>query len=92
MAEFKLQYEKFCFLKRFEERLMTTEKNLELLGKYGFEIKKKRDNRTEVYKKIRSFTDVEQKTKMGLVRQKIQAHKAHTIVPGRETDSLHLFI
>lgn len=27
LAEFKLRYEKFCFLKSYEERLMTTEKN-----------------------------------------------------------------
>ena len=47
---------------------MTTEKNSFLLNKYGFEIKKKKDNMTEVYKKIRFFTDVEEKTKMALVR------------------------
>ena len=44
LADFKLRYEKFCFLKNYEERLLTTEKNVELLGKYGFEVQKKKDN------------------------------------------------
>lgn len=46
LSEFKLPYEKFCFLKRYEERLMTTQKNELLLKKYGFEIQKKIDKTT----------------------------------------------
>ena len=71
LSAFKLRYEKFCFLKRYEERLMTTEKNEQLLHKYGFEIQKKKDNTTEVYKKIRFFTETEEKTKKTQAKQKL---------------------
>lgn len=75
LSEFKLRYEKFCFLKRYEERLMTTEKNEELLHKYGFEVHTKRDNSTEVYKKIRFFSKSEEKTKKLQARQKLLNQK-----------------
>ena len=71
---------------------MTTEKNSQILSKYGFEIQKKKDNMTEVYKKIRFFTDVEEKTKMAQARQKISAQKALKPGNGKQLDSVSLFI
>lgn len=75
ISEFKLPYEKFCFLNRYEERLITTEKNEELLSKYGFEIQKRKDNSTEVYKKIRFFTEAEESSKKVQLRQKLLNQK-----------------
>ena len=75
LSKFKLRYEKFCFLKRYEERLMTTEHNEKLLHKYGFEIIKKIDNSTEVYRKIRFYTATEEKTKKPQARQKLLNQK-----------------
>ena len=93
LAEFKLRYEKFCFLKSYEERLMTTEKNARLLNKYGFEIIKKKDNLTEVYKKIRFFTDKEEKTKMSQAKHKISAQRNKKSGGStKELDSVNLFI
>ena len=71
---------------------MTTEKNSQLLKKYGFEIQKKKDNMTEVYKKIRFFTEAEEKTKMAQARQKLAAQKNNKKGSNKAMDSVNLFI
>ena len=71
---------------------MTTEKNSQLLNKYGFEIQKKKDNMTEVYKKIRFFTEAEEKTKKAQARQKLSAQKNSKPGSGKQMDSVNLFI
>ena len=71
---------------------MTTEKNSQLLKKYGFEIQKKKDNMTEVYKKIRFFTEAEEKTKKAQARQKLAAQKNNKQGSGTQKDSVSLFI
>ena len=52
---------------------MMTESNCELIGKFGFDIVKKKDNMTEVYKKIRYFPEEERKSRVTQVRQKLSS-------------------
>lgn len=57
--DMKLQYERYCFLKHYSERQVNNSKGASKISKYGFDFVKKRDNLTEVFKKIRFLSESE---------------------------------